>query len=88
MTTKIQKWGNSLAIRIPKEFAKGANLQEGSVVSFSADGQSLIIKPRKKPVYTLEELMKDFNPKTKHKLIDWGPDVGKEILDPWEGDIK
>ena len=68
-----------MAIRIPKEFAKGANLQEGSVVSFSADGKSLIIKPRKKPVYTLKELMKGYKKTKDNREFDWGKPVGKEV---------
>ena len=79
MTTKIQKWGNSLAIRIPKELAKEASFKEGSVVMFSSEGHSLVIKHEKKPVYTLKELLKDFDIKKQHKEFDWGKPEGSEV---------
>ncbi len=84
MTTKVQKWGNSYAVRIPKDIVKETHLREGSSVSFSVEGDSIILSHTKKPKYTLDELMKDFNKETQHELVDWGPDVGKEILPPWE----
>lgn len=84
MTTKIQKWGNSLGVRIPKEIAREINICEGSVISFSVEGGELIMSHPKKPKYTLEGLLKNFDKKTQHELIDWGPDVGNEILPPWQ----
>lgn len=41
-------------------------------------------KLKLKPEYTLQELLKGITKKNKHELIDWGPDVGKEILEPWD----
>ena len=79
MITKIQKWGNSLAIRIPKELANEIEIKEGSIVSFSLDGQSLSFKREMKPKYTLKELLKGFTKKNKHSEFDWGKPVGKEI---------
>lgn len=83
MTTKIQKWGNSYAVRIPKEIVKEAHIREGSAVSFSIEGNSIILSRPTKPKYTLKELLKNFDKKTQHELIDWGEDVGAEILPPW-----
>ena len=79
MTTTIQKWGNSLAVRIPKEFAKSLKLSAGSTVGFKKVGDGIIISPSR-PVYTLEELVKDMNKKNRHKLV-WPDDAprGKEI---------
>lgn len=84
MTTKIQKWGNSLGVRIPKDIAREINIREGSAVSFSVEGGELVMSHSKKPKYTLAELLKNFDKKTQHELIDWGPDVGNEILPPWQ----
>ena len=81
MTTKIQKWGNSLAIRIPKEFANSIHIEEGSDISFSVKGQTLVIKEQKKKVYTLRDLLKGYNTKDKHEETIWGAFVGKEILE-------
>jgi len=78
MTTKIQKWGNSLAVRIPNEFAENLNLSTGSVVSFEQLGSKIIISPSR-PKYTLEELVAGITPKNRHKEFDWGKPMGKEI---------
>lgn len=85
MTTTIQKWGNSLGVRIPKEAAREVDIREGSIVSFSVEGGALVVRHPKKPEYTLDGLLKNFDKKTQHALIDWGPDVGKEIIPPWQG---
>jgi antitoxin MazE len=79
MTTKIQKWGNSLAVRIPNEFAENLNLQAGSTVSFKQSEDKIIITPSR-PVYTLEELVKGITKKNRHKLV-WPDDKprGKEV---------
>ena len=79
MTTTIQKWGNSLAIRIPKEFAEELKLSAGSVVGFEKRGTKIIIAPTR-PVYNLEDLVKGMTKKNKHSLL-WVDDKprGKEV---------
>ncbi len=83
MTTKVKKWGNSLAVRIPKELGEMIRFQEGTDVTFSLKGNTIVISHSEKPKYTLESLMKNFDKKTEHELIDWGSDVGNEIIEPW-----
>ena len=83
MTTKVQKWGNSLAVRLPKELAGDFNFKIGSSVTFIRRADSLELKLEtklKKPKYTLEELVAGITPKNRHKLI-WPDDKprGKEI---------
>ena len=57
MLTKVQKWGNSLALRIPKSFAADAQLKNDSVVEISlVDGQ-IIVKPVTNPKLTLDQLL-------------------------------
>jgi len=84
MTTKIQKWGNSLAMRLPKELADSFNLKAGSEVAFitSGDSQSFSIQPQIKieiPKYTLEDMVRGITKKNRHKEFDWGEPMGKEI---------
>lgn len=75
MTTKICKWGNSYAVRIPKKRVHELGMRDGSNVKIK-------IEPiHKRP--TLDELIAQITPQNRHKLIDWGPDVGKEIVE-WE----
>jgi len=79
MTTKIQKWGNSLAVRIPNEFAENLNWQAGSVVGFEQLGNNKIIISSSRPKYTLEDMVKGITKKNRHKEFDWGKPMGKEI---------
>lgn len=79
MTTKIQKWGNSLAVRIPNEFAENLNWRAGSVVGFEQLGDKMIIKSSR-PKYTLEQMTQGITKKNRHKLV-WPDDKprGKEV---------
>ena len=82
MTTKVQKWGNSLAMRLPKELARNFNLKAGSRISFVQKDYTFEVKPEvkvSKPKYTLEELVAGITPKNRHKEFDWGKPMGKEI---------
>ena len=79
MLTKIQKWGNSLALRIPKTFALDAQLENESFVEISfVDGQ-IIVKPVSAPVWRLEELLAGINKKNIHHEVDTGSAVGNEV---------
>jgi len=78
MKTKVQMWGNSLAIRIPKPFALEINLEENSEVNVTiVDGQ-IVVEPVKSAV-SLDDLLKRVNKKNLHEEVDWGPAVGKEV---------
>lgn len=83
MTTKVQKSGNSLSINIPKALAEKAHLQKGSKVSFDYKGGKILVIPEEKKE-TLEDMLKGLTPENMPEFIDWGPDVGKEILPPYE----
>ena len=79
MLTKVQKWGNSLALRIPKAFALDAQLENDSVVEVSlVDGQ-IVIKPVSAPNWTLEQLLAGVNTENTHHEIDAGDAVGNEV---------
>ncbi len=84
METNIQKWGNSLGVRLPKSIAQSQSLKAGSrvVVTETKTGISIEVVKKKRP--TLDELLKNFDKKTQHELVDWGPDVGEEILEKWQ----
>ena len=79
MLTKIQKWGNSLALRIPKAFALDAQLNNDSLVEISlVDGQ-IIVTPVVAPNWTLEELLAGINKNNIHHEVDTGSAVGNEV---------
>lgn len=79
MITTVQKWGNSLALRIPKAYAEETQIQDGSSVDLSLQDGNLVITPVRKKTFTLEELLKDITPDNQHQSIGSGPAVGHEI---------
>ena len=78
MRTRIQKWGNSLALRIPKPFAAEMGLEKDCEVELSVEKGRLIAEAPPSPSYTLEELLAGVRPSNLHGETDWGPPVGKE----------
>jgi antitoxin MazE len=78
MTTQIAKWGNSLALRIPRNLAAEVNVQDGDPVEVSVENGALIVRPARKR-YTIEELVADMTPATRREETDWGKRVGKEV---------
>ena len=77
MRSSIAKWGNSLAVRLPRQVVDAANLQEGAEVEITVDDGKLTIAPRR-PRYQLSELLADYKPKHRHGEQDWGKRKGKE----------
>lgn len=77
----IQKWGNSLAIRIPAGLAAQADLHEGTSVDVIADQGTIVVVPQPKKKFRLDQLLKECNPSQLHGETDFGPDVGHEVLD-------
>jgi antitoxin MazE len=79
MKARIQKWGNSLALRIPKSFATHSNIEQGSVVDLSLDDGRMIVEPAKEQEYSLEDLLARVTKKNLHSEVDFGMPVGKEV---------
>ena len=79
MKTRIQKWGNSLALRIPKSFAAETHLEQGTLVEVSLQNGTLLITPLPQPAITLEALLKRVTPQNLHHEVDTGPAVGGEV---------
>lgn len=80
MQVSISRWGNSLGLRIPKDIAGRVGLSEGDRVEIEAKGDQIIVSlPR--PRYRLEDLLVGMTPEAMHAAFDWGPDVGREIVD-------
>jgi len=79
MKTQLAKWGNSLAVRIPKPVAAAAKLRSGDRLDLAVDGSGVLTirKPTKDP--TLEDLVRAITPENQHGETDWGAPVGKEL---------
>jgi antitoxin MazE len=79
MKTKIQKWGNSLALRIPKSFAVEAGIEADSPVEMSLEKGKLVIVSARKPEFTLRQLLARVDKTNLHQEIETGPPAGKEV---------
>jgi antitoxin MazE len=79
MLIKVQKWGNSLALRIPKAFASQSKIHEDEYVNLSLEKNKIVIEPLKKKKYTLDELVAGITKSNLHKEIDFGKNVGNEV---------
>jgi antitoxin MazE len=79
MSTTVQKWGNSLGIRIPSQIAERIAIGQGSEVDLVVgEDHTLIVIPKKKKP-TLEELLAQCKPENRHDEIDLGIE-GKEMI--------
>ena len=78
MITRVQKWGNSLALRIPKSFASEVGLQKESSVEISLANGKLVITPVAKPKPTLKQLLAKVTEGNFHHEVDTGTAVGNE----------
>jgi len=78
MQTTIQKWGNSLGVRIPKAFADQTRLAAGSTVDISLENGGIVIRPTRRSKYNLADLLAKVTPQNIHAEVDTGPSVGRE----------
>ena len=66
----MQKWGNSLGIRIPNLIVREFSLKNGSVVNINDNGNEIVIKPVKKS--RLSEMLDKIDDQNLHPEVDWG----------------
>ncbi len=79
MKTHVQKWGNSLALRIPKSFASEIGLERETPVEVTLANGKLVIMPIPKPKFTLKQLLAKVNKENLHHEVETGPVTGNEI---------
>ena len=79
MQTRIQKWGNSLALRIPRSFALEAHLQQDSLVDIALVDGKLVVTPVTEAAQTLEQLLAGITEDNLHGEVDTGPATGHEV---------
>ena len=79
MKTRVQKWGNSLALRIPRPFAEEVRLKENSAVDVSVRSGKLVVVPVPEPELTLDELVHMITPENRHDEIRTGEPRGNEV---------
>lgn len=78
METHIGRWGNSLAVRIPRAFARELQLAEGGTVELLLEDGSLLLRPPRQR-YDLDQLLAAVTPENRHAETDWGEAAGAEV---------
>lgn len=79
MQTQIKKWGNSLALRIPKLLAEQLDIKTDTEVEIAVEDGQLLIKPLPEPTLTLEELLSQITAENLHEEVETGTAVGGEV---------
>ena len=79
METRIRKWGNSLAVRIPQTLARQLDLHLDSQVRLAIRGKSLAVQPVRRPPVRLEALLEGVTDSNRHDEVDAGPSTGREF---------
>ena len=79
MNATIQKWGNSLALRIPKLFAVQTHLEQGTPVEVSVVAGKIVVGSMRKRKRSLSQLLKGITKNNLHSEVDWGKAVGREV---------
>lgn len=79
MRTSVRKWGNSLAIRIPKPLAEDTRLRPGAEVELTVERGRLVAAPVRRPRHALAALLAGVTPRNRHREIDTGSPVGREL---------
>ncbi len=73
--TRVMKWGNSLAIRVPADIARMYGLDKGSYVAIVPERDGLKIKCQS----DLERMLDQITEENRHSLVDWGDRAGNEV---------
>lgn len=79
MRTKVGRWGNSLAVRIPKDLAEEARLEVDTEVELSVEGDRLLVEPTAPGRWSLPDLLVLVTKENLHHELDFGPSVGREV---------
>jgi antitoxin MazE len=81
MRAQVSKWGNSLAIRLPKAAAASLNVRAGQAVDLTIEGEAVVIRSSR-PRYSIEELVAQMRPANEPESFDdmHSPPVGQELL--------
>lgn len=78
MKTRVQRWGNSLAVRIPKTFAAEVGLEDDSPVELRLHQGKLILEPAVPAPPSLDELLRGVRKSNLHREVETGPAQGNE----------
>ena len=80
MITKVQQWGNSLGVRLPKFAAQQIHIVKGTAVNIGVHNDAIIVRPAPKKRFNLRDLVAAIKPENLHSEIHSGHRLGKELL--------
>ena len=78
MRARVQRWGNSLALRIPSAFAVETTIEQGSEVELTLEDGRLVVTPLAEPAFSLDALLAGVTPDNLHAEVDTGAPEGVE----------
>ena len=79
MITKVQKWGNSLAVRIPRSVAEDTQLKLGEAVNMATHDGRIVIATVRQQKFKLNDLLKGVTSRNRHEEVATGNAVGREV---------
>lgn len=79
MKTRIKKWGNSSAVRIPAPMLRRVHLSIDESVDVRAEPGRIVIEPLRKKTYDISEMVRQITPKNRHATVDAVPAVSNEV---------
>ena len=80
MTVTVKKWGNCLAVRLPKALADSLSIREGAIVEPQKTAKGILLRPVRRKKKTLKDFLAKMKGPNPHGEIDIGGPVGREIL--------
>ena len=78
MQVQVVRWGNSLAVRIPKPIADGAHLQQGDPLEIAVAADGVVQMHRVGKIPTLAQLVAQITPENRYAEVSVGPEIGRE----------
>jgi len=82
MKVEFLRWGNSLALRVPKAFAQEVGAAEGKRAELTVENGALVVKvakPKRRRRYDLARLVDAISEENRHAEADWGAPRGNEV---------
>lgn len=79
VVTRLQKWGNSLAVRIPRNLVNALSLESNAELEIREEDGKIILTPVSSRKFDLQELLAGITPQNLHGEIDMGTETGNEV---------
>jgi antitoxin MazE len=79
MKTAVRRWGNSLALRIPRTYAAETRISEGSEVELTLKSGALVVRAVVRKRHSLPDLLKRITPSNRPESVATGPALGQEV---------